>query len=85
MQSFTRRMSIASAAGVLALVIASPAAQAAGPNERASCLGKVFQAQAVEAPQTVSNRIHFIREFFLGDTPFGEVLRPLAQNSTCPS
>jgi hypothetical protein len=85
MQSIARRTSTAAAAGFLAFVVTTPAANAAGPNERASCLGKVFQAQAVEAPQTVSDRIHFIRANFLGETPFGQVLLPLAHNSTCPS
>jgi hypothetical protein len=85
MQSIARSTSTAAAAGLLAFVVATPTANAEGPNEMASCLGKVFQAQAVEAPRTVSDRIHFIRENFLGDTPFGQVLLPLAQNSTCPS
>jgi hypothetical protein len=84
MQSIARRTSTAAAAGVLAFVVATPVASAEGPNEPASCLAKVFQAQAVEAPQTVSDRILFIRENFLGDTPFGQVLLPLAHNSTCP-
>ena len=85
MQSIVRRASSVAAAGLLAFVVATPAANAQGPNEQASCLGKVFQAQAVEAPKTVSGRILFIRENFLGDTPFGQVLLPLAQHSTCPS
>jgi hypothetical protein len=84
MLSITRRTSTAAAVGLLAFVVATPSAHAAGPNDRASCLGKVFQAQAVEAPQTVSDRIHLIRENFLGGTPFGQALLPLAQNSTCP-
>ena len=57
-------------------------AGSAGPGN-SSCLAKTFQAQAVEAPQTVSNRIKEIREYFLGDTPFGQVLFPLAQVKDC--
>ena len=84
MRSMTLRLSTAAAIGTLVLVIAGPAASAQEPNARASCLAKVFQAQAVAAPQTVSDRIHFIREFFLEGSPFGQALKPLAQNSTCP-
>jgi hypothetical protein len=80
----TTRLSTAVAAAALALAVAAPAASAAGaPNENSSCLAKVFQAQAVDAPRTVSDRIKEIREFFLGDTPFGQVLYPLAQVKNC--
>lgn len=81
------RMSTAVAAGALVLVLGSPAATAAPgtPNENSSCLAKIFQAQAVEAPQTVSNRIKEIRENFLGDGQFGQALQPLAHNKVCPS
>jgi hypothetical protein len=82
--SSTLKSSAAAAAGALVLVVGAPGASAAGaPNDNSSCLAKVFQAQAVEAPQTVSNRIKEIREFFLGDTPFGQVLHPLAQVKDC--
>ena len=78
------KTSAAAAVGALVLLAGAPAASAAGaPNDRSSCLAKVFQAQAVEAPQTVSNRIKEIRELFLGDTPFGQVLYPLAQVKDC--
>ena len=84
MQRTSIRTATALAAAGLVLVIGGPAASAAGsPNENSSCLAKTFQAQAVEAPQTVSNRIKEIRELFLGDTPFGQVLFPLAQVKDC--
>jgi hypothetical protein len=83
--SSTLKSSAAAAAGALVLVVGAPGASAApgAPNENSSCLAKIFQAQAVAAPQTVSNRIKEIREFFLGDTPFGQVLHPLAQVKDC--
>lgn len=84
MQRTSIRTATALTAAGLVLVLGGPAASAAGsPNENSSCLAKTFQAQAVEAPQTVSNRIKEIREYFLGDTPFGQVLFPLAQVKDC--
>ena len=84
MQRIGIRTATALTAAGLVLVLGGPAASAAGsPNENSSCLAKTFQAQAVEAPQTVSNRIKEIRELFLGDTPFGQVLFPLAQVKDC--
>ena len=67
-------------AGVVATLTFLGAGPAAGaPNPKAPCLATVFQAQAVAAPQTVSARILDIRELYLGDDPFGQVLKPLAQ------
>lgn len=83
MRSFTVRMSTSAAAGALLLAVAGPAAAAEGPNDSASCLAQVFQAQAVDGPRTVSDRILFIREFLLQGDQFGQVLKPLAQ-SNCP-
>lgn len=84
MQRIGIRTATALAAAGLVIVLGGPAASAVGsPNENSSCLAKTFQAQAVEAPQTVSNRIKEIRELFLGDTPFGQVLFPLAQVKDC--
>ena len=84
MQRIGIRTATALTAAGLVIVLGGPAASAAGsPNENSSCLAKTFQAQAVEAPQTVSNRIKEIRELFLGDTPFGQVLFPLAQVKDC--
>jgi hypothetical protein len=83
----TLTTSAAAAAGALVLVLGAPSASAApgAPNENSSCLAKTFQRQAVEAPQTVSNRIKEIREFYLGDTPFGQALQPLAHLKDCSS
>lgn len=72
--------------GALVLVVAGPAGAAQSPNENATCLGKVFQAQAVEAPRTVSNRILEIRKYYLEGTPFGQALKPLSHDVAegCP-
>ena len=84
MQRTSIRTATVLAAAGLVIVLGGPAASASGtPNENSSCLAKTFQAQAVEAPQTVSDRIKEIREYFLGDTPFGQVLFPLAQVKDC--
>lgn len=66
------------AAAAVALV-AAPASAAQAPDEHAPCLATVFQAQAVAAPQTVSDRILEIRELYLEGDQFGQVLRPLTQ------
>ena len=86
MRSSTLRMSTAAAAGVLLLAVAGPAATAQEPNDQGSCLAKIFQAQAVSEPQTVSNRILEIREFLLQGDRFGHVLQPLAHGTFeyCP-
>lgn len=84
MQRIGIRTATALAAAGLVIVLGGPAASAAGsPNENSSCLAKTFQAQAVEAPQTVSNRIKEIREFLLGDWQFGQALQPLAHLKDC--
>lgn len=79
-------MSAVAASGAVVLGLAEPAAAAQEPDEQASCLAKVFQAQAVDPPQTVSNRILEIREFLLQGDEFGQVLKPLAQGTFehCP-
>lgn len=79
MRSFTLRAATVGVAGALLFLTAGPAAAAQEPNEHAPCLATVFQAQAVAAPQTVSNRILEIREFYLDGAPFGQVLKPLTQ------
>ena len=48
--------------GVPVLAVGGPAATAEAPNQQVPCLAHVFQAQAVSAPQTVSDRILEIRE-----------------------
>ena len=67
------------AAGATVMAVGSPAAAAGAPSQQAPCLAHVFQAQAVSAPQTVSDRILEIRELYLDGAPFGQVLKPLAQ------
>ncbi len=67
------------AVGVSVLAVGGPAAAAEAPSQQAPCLAHVFQAQAVSAPQTVSDRILEIRELYLDGAPFGQVLKPLAQ------
>jgi len=79
MRSLVRTMATAGVVGVLVTLGAGPAAAAGEPDDRASCLAHVFQAQAVAAPQTVSDRILFIREFLLEGGQFGQALKPLAQ------
>lgn len=83
MHSFAVRMSTASATLALLFVLAAPGAAAQSPDDDASCLATVFQAQAVDEPRTVSDRILFIRDFLLQGDQFGQVLKPLAQSS-CP-
>lgn len=80
MRSHKVTISVALITSGLVLAGAATAHAAQSPNENASCLGVVFQAQAVDEPRTVSNRIHEIREFFLDGTPFGQALKPLAQS-----
>lgn len=77
----TSAISVATAvtAGVAVLVVGGPASAAGAPSQQAPCLAHVFQAQAVSAPQTVSDRILEIRELYLDGAPFGQVLTPLAQ------
>lgn len=77
----TSAISVAAAvaAGAAVLVAGGPAAAAGAPSPQAPCLAQVFQAQAVAAPQTVSDRILEIRELYLDGAPFGQVLTPLAQ------
>ncbi|HSF37992.1 MAG TPA: hypothetical protein VLA70_17835 [Nocardioides sp.] len=65
--------------GVAVLAVGGPASAAGAPSPQAPCLAQVFQAQAVSAPQTVSDRILEIRELYLDGAPFGQVLTPLAQ------
>lgn len=86
MRSITLTMSALAVGGTLVLGMAEPAAAAQEPDEQASCLAKVFQAQAVDEPRTVSNRILEIREFLLQGDQFGQVLKPLAQGTFehCP-
>ena len=83
MRSVSVKVCVAAMATGLVLGAAGPASASQSPNENASCLGTVFQAQAVDEPRTVSNRIHEIRELYLDGTPFGQALKPLAQ-SRCP-
>lgn len=67
----------AGVAATLMLLTATPASAAGAPDQHAPCLAYVFQAQAVEAPQTVARRIQEIRALYLGDAPFGQALKPL--------
>ena len=80
MRSIILRAATAGLAGTLVLLAAGSASAAQEPNEHATCLAEVFQAQAVAAPQTVSDRILFIRDVLLGDDQFGQVLQPLAHD-----
>ncbi len=80
MRSHRGKISVAVMTSGLILAGAGTAHAAQSPDENASCLGVVFQAQAVDEPRTVSNRIHEIREFILDGTPFGQALKPLAQS-----
>ena len=82
MRSLVLRSAVAGLAGGLLLLTGGPAVAAGAPNDQAPCLPHVFQAQAVEAPQTVSDRILEIRELYLEGAPFGQVLKPLTR-STC--
>ena len=86
MRVMSRTIAVAALTGTVIVGAAGTAGAAQSPNENATCLGKVFQAQAVEAPRTVSNRILEIREFFLEGTPFGQSLKPLAHDIAegCP-
>lgn len=72
-------VTMAVTAGAAVLAAGGPAAAAGAPSPQAPCLAHVFQAQAVSAPQTVSDRILEIRELYLDGAPFGQVLKPLAQ------
>ena len=69
---------IAAVTGTLTLLTVAPAAAAGQPDDHAPCLAAVFQAQAVAAPRTVSDRIHVIRTEWLQGLPFGQALKPLA-------
>ena len=80
MGTFTRIAASAGVVGAVFFLTAGPAAAAQAPNENAPCLATVFQAQAVAAPQTVSNRILEIRELYLDGAAFGQVLQPLAHD-----
>ena len=85
MRSTILRAATAGVAGTLVLLTAGSAwawkaSAAQEPNGHATCLANVFQAQAVAAPQTVSDRILFIRDVLLGDDQFGQVLQPLAHD-----
>ena len=80
MRSTILRAATAGVAGTLVLLTAGSASAAQEPNGHATCLAEVFQAQAVGAPQTVSDRILFIRDVLLGDDQFGQVLQPLAHD-----
>jgi hypothetical protein len=80
MRSFTHTAAATGVAAVVLFLTAGPAAAAQAPNENAPCLATVFQAQAVAAPQTVSNRILEIRDLYLDGTPFGQVLQPLSHD-----
>ena len=81
----TIKTSTAAVVCAIALLAGSPSASAApgSPNGSSSCLAKIFQAQAVAAPQTVSDRIAFIREYLLGDWQFGQALQSLAHIKDC--
>lgn len=78
MRSTIVRASTAVAAAALVLLPAGPAVAAQQPNDQATCLAAVFQAQAVDAPRTVSDRILEIRALYLQGSPFGQALKPLA-------
>ena len=80
MPTFTRIAASAGVAGAVLSLTAGPAAAAHAPNDNAPCLATVFHAQAVAAPQMVSDRILEIRELYLNGTPFGQVLQPLAHD-----
>jgi hypothetical protein len=80
MRASILRTATAGVATTLFFLTAGPASAAQEPNGHATCLAEVFQAQAVAAPQTVSDRILFIREVLLGDDQFGQVLQPLAHD-----
>jgi hypothetical protein len=78
------RTSAALAATALALVLGAPGASAVpgAPNENSSCMAKVTQPQAVDAPRTVSDKIHWIQDL-IGDYPLGQVLSTLGQIKDC--
>jgi hypothetical protein len=82
--SSTLKSSAAAAAGALVLVVGAPGASAApgAPNENSSCMAKVTQPQAVGAPRTVSDKIHWIQDI-IGDYPLGQVLATLGQVKDC--
>ena len=80
MRTFTRSAATVGIAGALLLLTAGTAAAAQEPNEHATCLAVVFQAQAVSAPRTVSDRILEIRDLYLDGASFGQVLQPLAHD-----
>ncbi|HSK27153.1 MAG TPA: hypothetical protein VK894_09615 [Jiangellales bacterium] len=86
MRPITGTICTAAAAGALVLGMAGTAAAAQQPSGQGSCLAKIFQAQAVDAPRTVSDRILFIRDFELHGDPFGQALKPLARGTFeyCP-
>jgi len=72
---------VSTAVAATILLQGGPAAAGQQPDQHAPCLAHVFQAQAVAAPQTVSDRILEIRELYLEGNPFGLALKPLAQSS----
>lgn len=87
MRSLPFRIATVTTAGVaVVLALSSPASASQQPNQQASCLAKIFQAQAVDQPRTVSNRILEIREYDLQGDPFGQALKPLAHGTFafCP-
>lgn len=86
MRSLTMKLCVTAAAGAMLVATAAPAGAAQEPDESSSCLAKIFQSQAVSAPQTVSDRILFIRDYELQGDRFGQVLKPLAMGTFefCP-
>ena len=81
MRSLTMMLCTTAAAGVMLVGTGGPAGAALEPDERSSCLAKIFQPQAVDEPQTVSDRILFIRDYELQGDRFGQVLKPLAMGT----
>ena len=79
MRSMRLITAVAGAAAFSVVAVGGPAVAAGAPSQQAPCLAEVFQAQAVSSPQTVSNRILEIREFYLEGAPFGQALKPLTQ------
>jgi hypothetical protein len=80
MRRLSRMFAVLGPTVAVLVVTAGPAGAAGTPDANATCLAEVFQAQAVSAPRTVSNRILEIRELYLQGAAFGQVLQPLAHD-----
>lgn len=76
---------VAACVATLVLVVAAPttatAATSNHPAARASCVGQIFQPQAVSSPGAIARRIAEIQGFI--DVPFGTVIGDLARWDDC--